>query len=446
MIKKPTLFLLVCAIALAAGVYYFDYKRSLNPKLPEDAAKPAFAFHASDVKSLTLSRPSHRGDASMQFELRDGIWQIAQPLQTGADQSAVQAIISGAVDAKIAQSEPNTPDRKKAFGLDSPTVSLEFQLQDGSKHSIQLGNKDFTGSSAYGIIDGGKTVSLLPASLVTASDKSLDELRDHAVLHISAGTVASFTLQNHSGEIAAARDKNDWTLSKPATAMADSDAVNALLTGIGSAKASAIVAEKAADLSKYGLAAPAITFTAVDGKGGLSTLKVGKKDGDDYFALDVVRPLIFRINQDTFKKLAETYADLRDKKLAHFDPASVDHIAIRGNNGPIDLTRKSAEDWTFDAPADQKGKSAGIWKIFSPLSEAKADDVLDHPPADITAKIAKPALEIDLSGKNGLKLTVRFSKEAGDVVYAQSSSGPAVYKLKKQTLTDLDVKPSDLSF
>ena len=178
----------------------------------------------------------------------------------------------------------------------------------------------------------------------------------------------------------------------------------------------------------------------------MSTLKVGKKDGNDYFALDVSRPLIFRINQDTFSKLAETYADLRDKKLAHFDPAAIDHVEIRGSNGAIDLTRKSAEEWTFDAPADQKGKSAGIWKLFSPLTEAKADDVLDHASADITSKIAKPALEIDLSGKNNMKFTVRFSKEAGDVVYAQSSAGPAVYKFKKQTLTDLDLKPADLAF
>jgi hypothetical protein len=446
MIKKPTLFLLVCAIALAAGVYYFDYKRSLNPKPPEDAPKSAFTFQASDVKSLTLSHPSRPGEAPIQFESHDGTWLIAQPLKTEADQSAVQGIITSIADAKVAQSEPGTPDRLKAFGLDTPETSIEFQLQNGSKHSIQLGSKDFSGSSAYSIIDSGKTVSLLPESLLGAANKSLDELRDHSVLHISAGNVASFTLKNHSGEIAAAKDKNDWTFSKPASTLADSDAVTTLFTAISSAKATAIVSETSSDLAKYGLTAPAITFTAIDGKGDLSTLKVGKKDGSDYFALDVSRPLIFRINQDTFNKLAETYADLRDKKLAHFDPTAIDHVEIRGSNGAIDLTRKSAEEWTFDAPADQKGKSAGIWKLFSPLSEAKADDVLDHPPADITSKIAKPALEIDLSGKNNVKLTVRFSKEVGDVVHAQSSASPAVYRFKKQTLTDLDLKPADLAF
>jgi hypothetical protein len=446
MIKKPTLILLLCAIALGVGVYYFDYKRSLNPKPAEDAPKPAFTFQASDVKSLTISRPILASEPSLHFELRNGAWQIVQPIETEADQSALEGIVNDIANAKIAQSEPGTPDRLKAFGLDSPAVSLEIQLQNGSKHTVLLGNKDFSGVSAYSIVDGGKSVSLLPESLLGSVDKSLDNLRDHTVLHISSTDAKSFTLKNKSGEIAAARDKTDWKFSKPSAALADPDAVNALLTAIGSAKTTGVASETPTDLPKYGLAAPAITFTAVNDKGGTWTLTVGKKEGEEYFARDASRPMIFRINQDAYNKLAEAYADLRDKKLVHFDPTAIDHVEIRGANGTIDITRKSAEDWTFDAPADQKGKAAGIWKIFTPLSEAKGDEVLDHPPADLAAKVAKPALEIDLTGKNGEKLTVRFSKEVGDVVYAQSSSGPALYKLKKQALDDLNLKPADLAF
>jgi Domain of unknown function (DUF4340) len=446
MIKKPTLILLLCAIAIAVGVYYLDYKPSLNPKPAADAPKSAFTFQASDVKSLTIARPVLGGVPPIHFEFRNGAWQIVQPVETEADQSVLSGIVNDIANAKIAQSEPGTPDRLKAFGLETPAVSLELQLQNGSKHTILMGNKDFTGTSAYSIIDGGTSVAMLPESLLASADKSLDNLRDHAVLHISSDNAASFMLKNKSGELAAAKDKTDWKFSKPAGTLADSDAVNSLLTGISNAKTTAIVSETPADLPKYGLASPAITFTVVNDKGGTWTLQVGKKEGDEYFARDTSRPIIFRINQDAYKKLDENFADLRDKKLVHFDQAAIDHVEIRGSNGTIALTRKSGDDWTFDSPTDQKGKAAGSWKIFNTLSDAKADEVLDHAPADLAAKVAKPALEIDLTGKNNLKLTVRFSKDAGDFVYAQSSSGPAIYKLKKQTLTDLDLKPADLAF
>jgi hypothetical protein len=446
MIKKPTLILLLCAIALGVGAYYFDYKRSLNPKPAEDAPKPAFAFQASDVKSLTIARPVLASVPPIHFELRNGVWQIAQPIETGADQNALEGIVNDIANAKIAQTEPGTPDRIKAFGLDTPAVSLEFQLQNGTKHTILMGNKDFTGASTYSVVDGGKSVALLPESLLVSADKSLDALRDRTVLHLTSDSVTSFTLKNKSGEIAAAKDKTDWKFSKPSAAMADADAVTALFTGIGSAKTTGTVSETSTDLAKYGLSSPAISFTAVSDKGATYTLLVGKKEGDDYFARDESRPAIFRINKDLFDKLSETYTDLRDKKLVHFDSAAIDHVEVRGTNGTIDLTRKSAEDWTIDAPADQKGKPAGIWKIFNPLADAKAEEVLDHPPADALAKLVKPALEIDLSSKNGEKISVKVSKENGDFVYAKSSSGPEIYKFKKQTLSDLDIKPADLAF
>jgi hypothetical protein len=446
MIKKQTLILLLVAIALGVSVYYFDYKRSENPKPVEDATKPAFSVQASDVKSLTLSRPARPGDPSIHFELEGGVWQIVQPMETQADQPSVQGIVNGLANARVDQSEPGSPDRLKAFGLDAPEVSLEFQLQNGSKHSLLLGNKDFTGVSAYGIVDGGKSVSLLPESLLVSADKSLDDLRDHAVLHISSGSVASFDIKTRSSEIAATKYKTDWRFSKPADTLADEGSVDALLTAVGNAKATAIVAEQPTELAKYGLAAPAITFTAIDEKGVQSTLLVGKKDGEDYDARDALRPTIFRVNADVYKKLTETYDDLRDKKVVRFDPNSINHVELQNANGAIALTRKSADEWTFDAPADQKGKSAGIEKIFSALTEAKGDEVLDHPPADLLARMAKPAVEVDLTDKDGKKLTVRFSKESGDFVYAQSSGGPALYKLKKQALDDLNLKAADLVF
>ena len=157
------------------------------------------------------------------------------------------------------QTESGTADRLKAYGLDPPQISLEFQLQNGTKHTLVMGNADFTGESAYSIVDGSKTVSLLPKSLYTSLDKSFDDLRDRSVLHIEAGQVSSFDLKNSSGELAVAKDNKNtagWKFTKPADAPADGDAVNAFLGAIENAKATAIVSEKPDDLAKYRLVNP----------------------------------------------------------------------------------------------------------------------------------------------------------------------------------------------
>ena len=44
-----------------------------------------------------------------------------------------------------------------------------------------------------------------------------------------------------------------------------------------------------------------------------------------------------------------------------------------------------------------------------------------------------------------LNPSFRVTKAIGDFIYAQSSDGPAVYKFKKASLSDLDLKPADLA-
>lgn len=452
MIKKPTLFILLAAIILGAAVYFFDWKRSLKEKntAAEDGSKPAFTIaSAADIKWLKLTKPGEAGQPSIEIEKRGDTWEITQPLQTEADQPSLEQIASGLAGARVDTKLPGTSDRLKAYGLAPPVLSLEFRLANGASHSLKLGNKDFTGMSIYAIVDGSSDVTLLPQSLLNNTAKSVDQLRDHSVLHITSGDVASFDLKNPSGEIAAAKDKSDWKFSKPAAGLADATTVQSLLTAVTAAKMASIVSETPDNLSKYGLANPVVTFSPADAKGRTLTLQVGKKDAGEYFARDTSRPLIFRISENVYKNLAKNYTSLRDKRLVRFDLSEVNHIELRNSSGTMSCTRKSdksGEDWTIDAPADQKGKSAGAWKILSPFTTARAEEIIDHPSAAILARLAKVPVEATFTDKNGKKLSVRLSNISGEFVYAQTSDGPEVYKLKKQFSDDLNFKPSDLAF
>jgi len=446
--KKSTLFILLAAILIGVAAYYFDWKRAEKDaaKKPDDTAKLAFNIPPEEIQSLTISYPADPKSQAVTFERRDGTWQITQPLQTGADAPAIDGITQGLASARIEQTEPGAPDRLKVYGLDPPAVELNFQLKSAAKHSVKLGKKDFNGTSVYSIVDQGKDVALLPESLLVRSDKPLQVLRDRSVLHIDSNDIRSFDLKNPSGEVVAAKSNSDWNLLKPEATGADSDAVNALLAGVSTARLVSIESETADNLPKYGLANPAVTFTATGSKGQSATLLVGKKDGDEYFARDASRPTIFRLNPDLFKKLSLNYSDLRDKKIARFDPAAISHVEILNANGKIVCTRKDEAEWVFDEPADQKGKSASLEKLFSALGAARADQILDHPTPGITARLATPAFDATLTGKDGKKLTIAISKETSGFVYARSSEGPTVYKLKKQILDNLNFKPSEIAF
>ena len=459
MIKKSTLIVLLVALIVGAAAYYFDWKRGQKEAAnsPADSTKPAFTLQADDISSLTISYPADPKSQPIHFDKQNGVWQITVPLQTGADDPSLQGILQQLASVRVAQTEPGTPDRLKVFGLDAPVVALDFQMKNGAKHSLRLGKKDFTGVSVYSIVDNAKDVALLPESLLVSADKPLQDLRDHSVLHFVTDDVKSLGLKNSSGELAAAKDRDVWKFTKPAAAPADGDAIAALLSAVANARTITIVSEVPGDLPRYGLASPAISFSVADAKGGIATLLVGKKEGDEYFARDAARPTIFRINQDLYKKLAENFSDLRDKKLAHFDPATITHAEIHNASGTILATRKNETDWALDAPTqkdekpsakpkdNQQPKPLSLDKLFAPLQQATAEEIFDKPTPAIVAKLAKPEFEAILTDKSGKILKVEISKESGGFVYARTSDSQAIYKLKPQIVTDLSFKPSDLT-
>lgn len=444
LIKKTTLIVLALAIILGGVVYYFDWKRS-NEQKPE-ALRRAYSIQASDVVSFTLAHPARASDATIRFVKRDNAWQIVEPIETGADQSTVDGIVDQIASAEVSQTEPGTPDRLKAYGLDPAQASLELQLANGAKHTLLVGNKTFTGDSVYTIVDGGKNVSLLPELLSTSTARTLDTLRDRAVLHFDSAQAVSFAVKSPSGEIAAAKESDHWRIKKPLETLASQDAVDSLLQAVSNATMTSVASEKPNDLAHYGLANPAVSFTAADSKGGQSTLLVGKKDGAAYFARDISRPIIFRVNEDIYKKLTQKLADLRDKTVVHAISADIQQFELRNANGTISLSRKkdSPDDWVFDAPADQKGKLASSWKILDPLTGLSAEEVIDHPAPNLLGQVANPAVTAVLTDKNGKTLTVKLSKASGNFVYAQASDSPSLYKLKKDVLDSLNLKASDL--
>jgi Domain of unknown function (DUF4340) len=451
MMKKTTLIVLLCAIALGAGVYYFDWKKGNEKKPDADTSKPAFtSIQPSDVASFTITHPSQPTSTPLRLEKQGSDWRITQPVTTEADQPTAAGLVDQFAFLRVSQTEPGTEDRRKAYGLDPAQLSIEFQMANGAKHSILVGNADFTNENVYAIIDGGQSVSLLPQVLATAAGKSLDDMRDRAVLHLSADQITSVELKNSGGEVTVAKesskDNSAWKIQKPQAVAAGHDAVDSLLQAVSNAKMVSVASETLDKLAQFGLTPPAITFAAADAKGATQTLLVGKKDGSSFYARDASRPTIFRIDADLETKLAEKFGDLRDKQILHADVGASTKVEIQTAAGSLTLVRKpnDPDEWQFDAPADRKGKTAASWKVLDPLGTMQADEIIDHPTAVQLAQLSKPAVQVTLTGKDGKPLNLRVSKLTGDSAYAQADGDPAIYKIKKSVFDQVNVSAADL--
>jgi hypothetical protein len=437
--KKSTLVLVLIALVFGGLVYYYEFKRTPAAEKSEDTSKPAFSFQATDISALTLERAGQK----ISFEKHGDDWVITQPVETRADRSVLEGIATGLANARVSRTFPAAPDRLATYGLASPSVTLEIKLKNNQQHRLQLGAKDFSGMSVYGIVDGAKDVALLPDMLLTSTDKPLDDLRDRSVMDLSAWDVKSFELKNKSGEVSAAKQASGWRIEKPRSTPADAAEIESLLGQVVNAKMTRVESEKASDLAKYGLEKPEVVLRVHDLKGEQRDLLVGRKVDEDYYARDSARPLIFRVNADLYKKLGETLFDLRDKNLIHLQRDQLAKVEIRNKNQTV-VCLYGADKWTMELPADKKGKEVQSWKFLDPLDNARAQEILDTPSPAILAKLAKPAVEVTVTDKSGKATKISISEESDGFVYARSSAGPQVYKLNKQILDDLSFKTNDI--
>jgi hypothetical protein len=437
--KRSTLILLLAAAALGAFVYFYEIKSGKPRDENTDASKPAFTFKREDVSAITLTR----GSQTITLENQDSKWIIKQPVNAAADQSAVDGLVNSLTDARVERNLTASADEIKSYGLNEPAVMLEIKLKNGQSHRVRLGNKDFSGLSVYGQLDEGKDVAILPVALLTGSDKSLDDLRDRAVFGISQYDISSLTLNNENGRIALAKQDGNWSLKSPVEAPADEGEVSSLLSDLSSAKAAEFVSETADDLAKYGLDKPEITLTAQLQGGGERVLAIGSKTEEQYFAKSSDRPNIFKVESSLYDKLNTKAVSLRDKQIIKLDKDALARVQIKNPNLTLVAEKDKDNKWIIKEPSDKKDQEAQSFKLFDPLENNKATEVLDKAPASVN--LSKPAVEVRLTSKDGKTTTLRISAADGDHAYVSVEGRAGVYKVSKQMVESLSFKAADIT-
>ena len=82
---------------------------------------------------------------------------------------------------------------------------------------------------------------------------------------------------------------------------------------------SKLVEENPKDLAKYGLDKPSMTVTI--GAGSAKTvLEVGKTEGEQTYARDASRPMVFTVDTTLQADLNKSFDDYRKKELFEFRP------------------------------------------------------------------------------------------------------------------------------
>jgi len=314
-VRKSTLLVVLLAAALGGAVWYFEFKRA---KPAEDAAaesKPLFSFKQEEVSALTLAR----GGETLRLEKRGAAWRLTQPLDSPADEGAVEGLLGsltlGRISRTIRVTPPGSPEELKAFGLDAPVIALEIKLHSGAGHRLRLGAKDFTGGNVYALVDSAPDVALLSNDVLSNSDKPLLEFRDRRIAVFDEDNLVRIRLKNAHGTLVAAKNaEGKWLVSEPPTMKGREVETERILNALREARAQAIL-DSPAPVDRARLARPAveIELAAKDG----SAMKVAFSGGKgDVYARSSMGPMLFKMARKVLDALNIKPADVLKKEEA----------------------------------------------------------------------------------------------------------------------------------
>jgi len=437
--KKSTLVVLLLAAALGGYVYYTQFRHP-SEKPAEGASKPLYTFSSDDITSLRLSRTGE--SAPVVLEHRQEGWVLTSPVPARADQSNVGSLTNALARVASQRTLPADPARLKEYGLETPAASVEIHLNKGGTQKLDLGAKDYTGMDVYARQGGAKDVLLVPDSVLTEATRPVIELRDRAVLDLSAWAITELDIRTPKTKFQLEKKGNDWNMIEPRSSPADSDEAGSLTNSLSSARFTDVVDEQAKDpatAAKYGFNSPQVTVHVRNEQGSEATLLVGKKDENKYVARDAGRSLVFHVEEALVKKFLDaSFESLRDKHVLRSKAEDYSQLTIRNEKQTIKAALSPDGKWQVQEPAELKGKTLAVRHVFDPLNSSRATEVMDHPAADVLSKLAKPVVEIKLTDKKGAVTTVVVSAKDGNAVYARTTAAPAVLKMDPYFLVQLN--------
>ena len=279
--KRSTLVAALVLFLLAGYVYW----------LQQNGARNGSAHTVFDVDMDAIVRVEIRrdGEEGVIVAREGGTWRVLSPISAAADASEIELVIENLATMTLVRAIPieATTDRA-AFGLETPHLEVRFVNVAGTESGLRFGKDTLTPANQYAErIDDG-AVLIIASVLSNNLGKSSWDLRDKAIFPGDENVEAKhISVRRPEDRLVLEREDAHWVVTTPPRARAHHFEVSGFVSRVRRAEMVDIAAEKAGDLSEYGLASPRLVLRIELADGEPLVLEVGNKNGLDYFGRNV---------------------------------------------------------------------------------------------------------------------------------------------------------------
>jgi predicted aspartyl protease len=252
--------------------------------------------------------------------------------------------------------------------------------------------------------------------------------KEQSLLKLEKDQISEIELIRDDQSVLLRKSGNEWTIRKPIETRADTNAVEALVGALTSARIDRKL-EKPGPAAEYGLAKPRLRVRVKSAKREV-TLLIGAKDftGSQVYVQAQGDPSVYLTSDYFFTASNKDLKALRNRKALVFDRDRVQSMEIQRPKELIRLKR-SGERWMLESPIRDRADDSAVSGLLSALEFAEAREFVTERADDLKPYgLDKPEVTVRIreEGQDAWR-TLEFGKKKGDIYYARDTGRSPIF-------------------
>lgn len=363
------------------------------------------------------------GKDSVEITRQGDKWAIIKPTAQAADSPTMDGILDQLSTLRAKRIASFPAKDLKTFGLDEPAavVTIKVAGADGKpvERVIKIGrqtNEPKGSEDRFAIVEGSTAVAVLSGDLARQLTASPLQLRDRTLAKLSG--IDKVTLERGPRKATFSKTDAGWKLTEPVDAQAEQTELDELVNAVSRLRADELVAEKPADLKKYGLDRPTATWRFQSGGKEVLSLLVGGKEptkaaaASRQYAKLANNELVFLLDAAL---TARAVAEHRSRTVwpTPLDAVQIDRLGFGYASGPFTL-EKVDNAWRVAGKPEIKVNADTIREALDALAGLKVAHYVADKGGDLKLAGLDPAqLVLEIQTPTG-KRTLHIGRPEGE--------------------------------
>lgn len=412
-------------------------KDKIDRSLYDMRDKTLFDFSAPDVKTLTISR---NGQALAFVNRPKGEWTMTSPEEHSAGTGRITALLDSIRYARIKKFVEEHASDLGDYGLAPPSARVELGLDEGTR-VLSFGKESASDSRGiYASRNSKPQVLELDPEMFDKLSTDVDDWRDRRLVKLERTDVARLQIHSPAGEITverSAEDSDEWKLTEPEPAIADTDRVEDLLSGLQDASVIRFLKGADLDAAERIIEKPVLRLVAWEKESEAPLTLLLSKSGatPEVYARTEQDGEIFAVDEGLLKELTIGPDEIKDKSVLRFDKADIVKIEIAKGEKSFVMKRK---DVTWKMPDSLQMEPFEMDQLLWNLRELEYNAIGPKEKDDASYGFDFPTLTVRLwsaEGGSGMRLVIGKRTPEQDSYHVLGNDDTQVMEVNDALLT-----------